>query len=121
MIRIVLRVDRQGSLASLESTGHAQKPGSEEASIACASVSVLLRSLGRLLERDPKIHVEGSAEAPGHFRIDVRRVTLRRRGYMRGVTESLLQGLQDVKRDFPDEIELIHNHKPSIGEKSHGA
>lgn len=107
MIRVALRRGSDGALKEVESTGHASTAaGSPGENVACAAVSALLRSSGRLLASRPGIEVDGDASEPGRFRLVLRRVRRGQRRYLQGVTDVLVQGLSDIYRDFPDEIEI---------------
>lgn len=93
-----------GLLRRLEAEGHAgvKAAGSN---IACAAVSMLLRTAGRVCTQRG-LAVEGGAESPGKMRLVVPPGSDAGTGWLRGVTDFLLRGVNDLKDEFPKEIVL---------------
>lgn len=118
MIRVAIRVAPDGCLAAIESRGHAStESGRSGENLACAAVSSLLRSVGRLLAARQGVELDGDASRPGFFTLYIIRVGRRNRRYVQGVTDVLLQGLSDIREDYPEEIEIREIAK---GEQSNG-
>ena len=103
-MRIFLAVSPDGLLRRFEAEGHAgtNMAGSN---IACAAVTILLRTAGRVCTQRG-LAVEGGAGGPGEMRLVVSPETGAGSGWLRGVTDFLLRGVHDLKDEFPKEIVL---------------
>jgi len=101
-VRIFLAVSPDGLLRRFEAEGHAgvKAAGSN---IACAAVSVLLRTAGRICT-ERGLAVEGGAGSPGEMRLVVSPESDTSSGWLRGVSDFLLRGVSDLKDEFPKEI-----------------
>ncbi len=93
-----------GLLRRLEAEGHAGVKAAG-GNIACAAVSMLLRTAGRVCAQRG-LAVEGGAESPGEMRLVVPPGADADTGWLRGVTDFLLRGVNDLKDEFPKEIVL---------------
>jgi uncharacterized protein YsxB (DUF464 family) len=105
VIRVAVACDHNGCIRSIGSQGHDPR-GEAGFSLACAVVSANLRSFARLAGQQSDIRLLGAVEGPGSFKMTIGDVTVAKQGWYRGASELLIQGLQDVQRDFPDRIEL---------------
>lgn len=105
-VRVALR---RGRLRSLRSEGHAIDGG--EGSVPCAAVSALLGAASRALINAEGCRVDGSAPDPGFLEVTVEQVRLGKGRWLRGVTDVLVQGLQDVAREFPGAVQLVIEEK----------
>ncbi len=94
-----------GCLASFRAQGHSEN-GPAGRNIACAAVSQMLRTAGRLLCAAEGLQAAGSADAPGEMRLSVPRDAKVDRAWLRGVTDFLLKGLGDLAAEFPREIAI---------------
>ena len=94
-----------GIFTVFESKGHASK-GAGGVSIPCAVVSALVRSMGSLLEKREDVVVRVERFQPGAVRIRVLQVDEKGENWLHGLTDMLVQGLEDVQRDFPDQLEF---------------
>lgn len=103
MVTVALALDGAGCLAGFTADGHAA--GAAGANVACAAVTVLLRTAARTVA-GAGLAAGGGADAPGELRLDIARVDEARRGWLRGVTDSLVRGLADVAAEAPGEVEL---------------
>ena len=100
---VSLALDAGGCLVGFAADGHAAGPAG--ANIACAAITVLLRTAARTVAA-AGLAAGGGADAPGAFRLDVGPVAPGRRDWLRGVTDALLRGLADAAAEAPGEIEL---------------
>lgn len=107
MIHIGLLRDDIGCLAHLRSEGHAA--GAPGANIVCAAVSALLRSVARVLESRGSIVVSGEAPTEGVLEITIERYDAGDSGYLLGVTDVLVRGLEDLAREAPGQVRLERN------------
>ena len=98
-------MSRDGLLERFDAEGHA---GSDPrgANIACAAVTTLLRTAGRLCAAHALVQ-EGGGEKPGELRLVVAPVADEEREWLRGVTDFLLRGVHDLQDEFPREIQLL--------------
>lgn len=85
-------------------SGHSQTD-SGGMSVACAAVSALVRTAGRLIEADSTISSRGGAESTGELLLDIE-YSDQHRKWLRGVTDFLVIGLKDVERDYPQECRV---------------
>ena len=92
-----------GLLRRFEAEGHAGMTAAGR-NIACAAVSVLLRTAGRVCVQRG-LAVEGGAGKPGEMRLVVSPGS-DSSGWLRGVTDFLLRGVTDLKDEFPKEVVL---------------
>ena len=91
-----------GIVAALDSRGHARKRGN--ASIPCAAVSALLRAFVAAVGDSPEVSGEGNAPSEGALTLRIRHASDPR--WLRGASDTLLNGLRQVEADFPRDVEL---------------
>lgn len=100
---VSLELDPDGCLAGFTAGGHAG--GASGANLACAAVTVLLRTAARTVAA-AGFADGGGADAPGAMRLAVRRTAGARRDWLRGVTDTLLRGLADTSAEAGGEVEV---------------
>jgi uncharacterized protein YsxB (DUF464 family) len=103
LVTVTLALDAGGCLAGFTADGHAA--GLPGANVACAALTVLLRTAARTVA-GAGLAAGGGAEGPGSLRLDVGPVAPGRCEWLRGVTDALLRGLADVASEAPGEIDL---------------
>jgi uncharacterized protein YsxB (DUF464 family) len=99
---IRLEVTPRGCLRRIEAEGHAGRAPAGT-NLACAAATAMLRTAGRLCAGRGLVS-DGGAEAPGTMRMTVGAAAAADVPWLRGVTDFLLQGLNDLAREFPREI-----------------
>jgi uncharacterized protein YsxB (DUF464 family) len=93
-------------LTQMTVSGHA--PVKERAvSVACAAVSAIVRTAGRLIEMRHDIVSGGEAEEAGTLDLVIRERQDSAAEWLRGVTDFLVVGLKGVERDYPEECEVV--------------
>ena len=117
MIRVGIARSTDGSVRRLTATGHAVA-GPLGGNIVCAAASVLIRTAARALEEESGIRLTGGAGARGEFLAEIESVSPDRLDWVRGVTDSLLRGLEDLAADYPHEVEV--RFEAMEGERRHG-
>jgi uncharacterized protein YsxB (DUF464 family) len=105
LIRIAIQIGKEGCLKALEAEGHALR-GKAGTDIVCASASAFLRTIARLYAGEGAI-MEGSAEREGHMNLRCVALPPEKVERMKGMTDFLLLGLNDLKSDFPENIDVI--------------
>ncbi len=88
----------------MRASGHAS--GGLGTNVACAAVTVLLRTTARVLSAVKGLVRDGGADVPGRMELSLspeRRVAPE---WLRGVTDSLVRGVSDLATEFPAEIAL---------------
>ncbi len=92
----------RGQLREFAAEGHA---GAAEAgrNTACAAATSLLRTAGKLCAERGLVEAGGAPQA-GTMRMRLGRVAREDAAWLRGVTDFLLRGLNDLAREFPREI-----------------
>ncbi len=105
MIYVTLEVDRRGRLLGVDARGHAGLgiPGTDP---ACAAVTTLLRTTGRLLAEDRRYGVTGDAGRPGRLSFAVRRGLLADGRRLRVMAEYLERGIGDISQEYPGSVAL---------------
>ena len=104
MVRILIALSPGGLLRRFEAEGHAGAAVRGQ-NVACAAVTTLLRTTGRLcVERG--ITLAGGAGEPGEMRLILSAGAAPEGGWLRGVTDFLLRGVKDLQEEFPKEIAL---------------
>jgi uncharacterized protein YsxB (DUF464 family) len=77
----------------------------------CAGVTVLVRSVARLLAEDRFVAVRGEAPAEGSLGFDVESVAAEKEEWLEGVTSLLLQGLRDIAAESPTGLQLTEQNE----------
>ncbi|HUX14649.1 MAG TPA: ribosomal-processing cysteine protease Prp [Spirochaetia bacterium] len=111
-IQVVVELDESGCLRKLDSRGHAI--GVRNDNVACAAVSVLVRTAARTIIAHGDFDLLGDASTAGLLRCELagkRELPESTRRWLRGVTEFLVTGLQDTARDYPDDVRLEINNE----------
>ena len=106
-------VDEAGLLRSCRVQGHAGA-GERGSDIVCAAVSVLTRTIVRVLSNRKDVIIRGNIPEQGDFRIET--------GYESGGKEFLaaagaflIEGLASVSAEFPGHCRLIIERRNSNG------
>ncbi|AHC14835.1 ribosomal-processing cysteine protease Prp [Salinispira pacifica] len=111
MIRCIVEADN-GMLRVLHSSGHGDVDNRDaRVSISCAAVSTLLRTAGVLLETSEQVMIELKKFQPGEIDLRVKHVDEKAEQWLRGLTDMLIRGLEDVQRDFPAQVQLSQSPK----------
>jgi len=105
MVQIVVNLNRNGCIRAMKLHGHAgySTSGSDP---ACAAVTLLARSVARLLASRAGWTVEGSAPRPGNFSLAIIQRPQGTDEWLGGVSETLLQALADIDEEFPGSISV---------------
>jgi uncharacterized protein YsxB (DUF464 family) len=103
LVKVTLELDPDGCLAGFTADGHAGAGAG--ANLACAAVTVLLRTVARTAA-GAGLAAGGGADAPGAMRLTVERAFGEQRGWLRGVTDTLLRGLADAAAEAAGEIDV---------------
>lgn len=122
VIRCLIRLDAVGCLEGFEASGHAlsakaDRDGGQGVDLACAAVTILLRTAGRLLHRHPGLRTAGGAPRGGEMLLEVGAVPDDARGWLQGATDFLLTGLRDIQSEYPQSLEIVIRRK---GTTDHG-
>ena len=105
MIAVVVVLDGQGALSRMNLSGHAGywRRGGDP---ACAATTLLVRSVARLVASLDGWTVNGGAQNLGTLSMEIERRPVNSDVWLRGVTDTLLQGLADIAREYPNSINL---------------
>lgn len=105
MIAVVVVLDDRGALNRMNLSGHAGywRRGGDP---ACAATTLLVRSVARLVASLDGWTINGGAENPGALSVEIEKRPMDSDVWLRGVTDTLLQGLADIAREYPDSIKL---------------
>ncbi|MDR0910170.1 MAG: ribosomal-processing cysteine protease Prp [Spirochaetaceae bacterium] len=104
MIKIAIIIGKDGLFRSCKAEGHAlmAKKGQD---IVCAAVSVLMRSCLMALDKEPGIQAEHYI-TDGELWLDISAVKDGAKEFLRGVGSMLIDGLQSVSQEYPDNCSL---------------
>ena len=105
MIRIKVLLYPHGCLRATEAAGHAEAGGRGE-DIVCAAVTVLLRTAAQTLAGLKELALEGQAGQEGQLSFSLPEPPADRREYVRGVTDCLVRGLEELSVEYPANIKL---------------
>jgi len=105
-IVIELRFDEHGSIAGIESAGHAVKRTGTAYDTCCALVSASLRSFFRMTVETEGLVVEGNIALPGRCSFRVVRLDPEKRDWYRGISDLTVRNLTDIETDFPGTVRL---------------
>jgi uncharacterized protein len=95
-------VSPAGLLRGFTAAGHAGA-AARGANVPCAAATVLLRTTGRLCAARG-VALEGAAEQPGRMSLRLSPHAGEDAGWLRGLTDFLMRGLQDLQDEFPREV-----------------
>lgn len=105
MIAVVVVLDGQGALSRMDLSGHAGY-WEGKGDPACAATTLLVRSVARLVASLDGWTVNGETRKPGALSVEIERRPVSSDPWLRGVTDTLLQGLGDIAREYPNSINL---------------
>ena len=112
MIQASLVLDEAGLLRSCRVSGHAGA-GKRGSDIVCAAVSVLTRTIIRVLSGRKDIIIRGIPEQ-GNFYIETE-YTPEGREFLAGAGAFLVEGLLSVSGEFPDYCKVTVERRNSYG------
>ena len=105
MIQAELVLDKAGLLKSCHMSGHAGS-GKQGSDIVCAAVSVLARTLVRVLAGRKDISIRGNIPERGDFFVEVS-YSPEGREFLAAATSFLTEGLLSVSEEFPANLRLV--------------
>ena len=100
MIQVEIVLDEAGLLRSCQVRGHAGA-GKKGSDIVCAAVSVLTRTIVRVLSGRKGINVRGSIPGQGNFHLEAD-YTEEGREFLASTGAFLYEGLLSVAEEFPE-------------------
>ncbi len=111
MLRIRVILSPQGGMRGFAAEGHAGTPAAGS-NTACAAATSLLRTAAGLCA-DRGLVEAGGAPSPGNMGMRLLPALDRDEAWLRGVTDFLLRGLNDLAREFPREI-LVRTEQTEV-------
>ncbi|TFG84495.1 MAG: ribosomal-processing cysteine protease Prp [Spirochaetales bacterium] len=106
VVTVHITVGADGIIRSASAVGHAGS-ASAGSNIACAAVTVLLRTAYETMAQYEGLEISGEAPAPGSLNFTVRRHGAGFVERLRGAGDFLLTGLSAVEREYPGLVRLI--------------
>ena len=113
MIQADLVLDKEGLLRACRVHGHAGA-GKHGGDIVCAAVSVLTRTIIRVLSGREDITIRGSIPEQGDFSMETD-YTPGGRDFLAAAGAFLMEGLLSVEAEFPDYCKVIIERRNSYG------
>ena len=104
MIQVDLVLDEAGLLRSCRVSGHAGA-GKRGGDIVCAAVSVLTRTIVKILSGREGISIRGSIPGQGNFQMEAE-YTEKGREFLAATGAFLIEGLLSVSGEFPDNCKV---------------
>jgi len=114
VIRAQLVLDDDGMLVRMSVTGHAHSSSAGN-DLVCAAVSSLVRTTVRTLEAHEGLRVWYNAPGPGTVALDIETVPQSEKIWLKGVTDMVRIGFEDIRSDAPAHIELDVKRSNSNG------
>ena len=105
MIQVDMVLDEAGLLRSCQVSGHAGA-GKRGEDTVCAAVTVLTRTLIRVLSGREGVTIRGSIPEQGNFWMEAE-YTPEGREFLAGAGAFLVEGLLSVSTEFPDHCKVI--------------
>ena len=106
-------LDEAGLLRSCGVSGHAGA-GKRGSDIVCAAVSVLTRTIVRVLAGRQDVTIRGSIPEHGNFWMELD-YTPESRDFLAGAGAFLVEGLLSVSAEFPGYCKVIMKRRNSYG------
>ncbi len=113
MIELRVNLHRDGSLKGFQASGHAGS-GKKGEDIVCAAVTILLRTAARLISGEKALETRGEAPGPGEMTFFLISMPAEYREWVKGITDFLLDGLLDLKDEFPDYLTIDISGKIAV-------
>ena len=105
LVEVNLVLDGAGMLRACRVEGHAGA-GTNGNDIVCAAVSVLTRTMIRVLNGKKGIMIRGDVSKKGSYRIETE-YTPEGRDFLAGAGAFLVEGLTSVSGEYPDNCKVI--------------
>ena len=105
MIQAELVLDEAGLLRSCRVSGHAGA-GKRGSDIVCAAVSVLTRTIVRVLSGMEGVIIRGSIPEQGNFWMEAE-YSAEGREFLAAAGAFLIEGLLSVSEEFPDSCKVL--------------
>lgn len=105
MIQVDITLTGDGMLKGLTASGHSTR-GELGKNIACAAVTVLLRTAVQTIDLNKKIQMNGEAKFQGDLDFRILGVEAEQASWLSGVRDFLLKGISDIEREYPEECAL---------------
>ena len=106
-------LDEAGLLRSCRVQGHAGE-GKRGSDIVCAAVSVLTRTIVRVLSKRKDLIIRGSIPEQGDFRFEME-CKSGGKEFLSAAGAFLVEGLASVSEEYPDNCRLIIERRNSNG------
>lgn len=111
MVEIFLDIDADGALKSLRMHGHTSEiPRGDN--LSCAALTLLARSVARLLANRSGWIVDGDASTPGELSLAIQRRPEDSLEWLKGVTDTFLRALADIDEEFPSALSVKIEERP---------
>ncbi|MBN2535599.1 MAG: ribosomal-processing cysteine protease Prp [Spirochaetales bacterium] len=106
MINIDIKQDERGCIRKCNVEGHSflAKPGTD---ILCAGVTVLLRTIHRVLYVDKGVGFKGSDPESGKMSFTLKWIPEVKINRMQGISDYLVRGLKDLEAEYPERLKVI--------------
>jgi uncharacterized protein YsxB (DUF464 family) len=112
MVGIDIVVDETGILRACSAAGHAGA-GETGADIVCAAVSVLMRTMVRVLSDRKGISIRSAAPEPGFVRLETE-YTAEGREFLSACGDFFFFGLRSVAEEFPENCRIIVTERRTL-------
>ena len=113
MIQAELVLDEAGLLRSCRVSGHA-RAGKRGSDIVCAAVSVLTRTIIKVLSERKGITIRGNIPEQGNYFLETEYAP-EGREFLSAAGTFLVEGLLSVSAEFPEHCKVIVERRNSYG------
>lgn len=106
MITIIIKQDDRGCIRKCDAEGHSLL-ANQGSDILCAAVTILLRTVSRVLHTDKGIGFKINAPETGKLGFIVKWIPESKISRMQGISDFLMFGLKDLEAEYPGRLKLI--------------
>ena len=105
MINIEIKQDERGCIRKCDAKGHSllDTKGSD---VLCAAVTILLRTVSRVLYVDKGIGFKGNPPETGEMGFILKWIPESKVNRMQGISDFLVRGLKDLEAEYPGRLKV---------------
>ena len=92
------------------------KKMTSEHNLVCAAISCLARSAGIAIMEETELLCAVEASEVGRFELSIEKISENKRGWLLGITDLLLKGINRIVIDNPDQVILVKDKVVIINE-----
>lgn len=105
MVKIAVKLYKSGCLEKFAAQGHSglSTPGQD---VLCSGVSVLLRTVGKLVTLEKTVISSGRSGDSGEMYLEISSIPVGKELWLKGITDFFVRALRDLAEEYPDNMTL---------------